>query len=122
MVTEDKSNATYLLLLTMNESLSFVVSTLFMILIICSKILHDKKAKIRTIIFYILFYEFAAFLVTIDGISDNYNLYDQYLRSKEGVTDDIDEVYFGSPVLPVTKSKQGGKQSTTNNSWKSSSR
>eukprot|EP01084_Bolivina_argentea_P140106 246404_1 len=67
----------YLVLLTLNETTSFIVSTIFIVLVLWSKHKHSKVQRVKTIILYIAFYEFASLLVCIDGISDNYQLYEK---------------------------------------------
>ena len=69
---------TYYLLLSINEVIIFLVGTAFLTLILssqkCDSFLKEWSGS-RTILFYMIFYEIAALTVMIDGIADNYDLY-----------------------------------------------
>ena len=73
---EENEDSTYIILLTINETISFILSISFLILVIISKSKFNNKARIRTITLYISTYAAASFILALDGISDNFDLYD----------------------------------------------
>eukprot|EP01084_Bolivina_argentea_P293134 504124_1 len=86
---------TFMALVTVNKCFTFSIASFFLFMIVLSKLKHGQKVKrLYTILFYIVFYEFAALLDFLDTIGNNYDLYET-----DGVWDNFFDICKISSII-----------------------